>query len=408
MHAALTAAGFHTPTPIQAETIAPAIAGHDVIGTAQTGTGKTAAFMIPIVERLRAACDDGARRRGALVLAPTRELAEQIHQTAMQLGCGLRTAVVVGGVAFGPQIRALQGRPSVIIATPGRLVDHLERRTVSLQHVGILVLDEADRMLDMGFKAQLDRILQAVPTARQTLLFSATMPAELGSLVQRHVRNPVRVDVGQLAAPPSQTVQDVYVVDRGSKTTLLLSLIEQNAGTMLVFCRTKHLTDRIARKLCDAGHAAQRLHSNRSQSQRREALDGFRGGRYRVLVATDVAARGIDVVGIERVINYDLPTTVEDYVHRIGRTARAGAAGHATSFASPDEHSQLRAIERHIGRPLPRQSHGAASERPMTHNVAPERPQPAAHTPRAVPRQPTRKQWVPKRAKFRYRDQRSA
>jgi ATP-dependent RNA helicase RhlE len=299
-------------------------------------------------------------------LAPTRELAEQIHQSAMHLGCGLRTAVVVGGVAFGPQVRALQNRPSIIIATPGRLVDHLERRTVTLRDVAILVLDEADRMLDMGFKAQLDRILRALPAERQTLLFSATMPAELGSLVNSHVRNPVRVDVGCLAAPPPQTVQDVYVVDRPRKASLLLSLIEQSSGTVLVFCRTKHLTDRLTRTLLAAGHAAQRLHANRSQSQRREALEGFRGGRYRVLVATDVASRGIDVAGIGRVINYDLPQTVEDYVHRIGRTARAGAAGHASSFAAPDEHSQLRAIERHIGRALPRQSHGTApAPRPL-------------------------------------------
>jgi ATP-dependent RNA helicase RhlE len=402
MQAALNAAGFRTPTPIQAQTIAPAIAGHDIIGTAQTGTGKTAAFMVPIVERLRGAGDGPGRHRSALVLAPTRELAEQIHQSAMPLGCGLRTAVVVGGVAFGPQVRALQNRPSIIIATPGRLVDHLERRTVTLRDVAILVLDEADRMLDMGFKAQLDRILRALPAERQTLLFSATMPAELGSLVNSHVRNPVRVDVGCLAAPPPQTVQDVYVVDRPRKASLLLSLIEQSSGTVLVFCRTKHLTDRLTRTLLAAGHAAQRLHANRSQSQRREALEGFRGGRYRVLVATDVASRGIDVAGIGRVINYDLPQTVEDYVHRIGRTARAGAAGHASSFAAPDEHSQLRAIERHIGRALPRQSHGTEpAPRPLpTHpreRVEPKRPQAERKYQRPA-----------KRVRFTYRDRRSA
>lgn len=370
MHAALEAAGYSTPTPIQAETIDAALAGHDVIGTAQTGTGKTAAFIIPIVERLRSA--PGTDRRGsALILAPTRELAEQTYQWALRLGCGLRAALVVGGVAYGPQINALRGRPSIIVATPGRLVDHLDRGTLSLQDLRILVLDEADRMLDMGFKPQLDRIMRALPkapTARQTLLFSATLPPDLGTLARMHLRNPVRVDVDRLAQPPRRATQDVYLVDHTDKTPLLLSLVEQNAGTMLVFTRTKHRTDRVARTLRNAGHAVQRLHADRSQSQRREALEGFRGGRYRILVATDIAARGIDVADIQRVINYDLPHTVEDYVHRVGRTARAGADGHATSFAAPEERGQLHAIERHIGRPLPRQPHDAA---PATRPAAP-------------------------------------
>jgi ATP-dependent RNA helicase RhlE len=413
MQAALDAARFHTPTPIQAQTIEPAMAGRDVIGTAQTGTGKTAAFMIPIVERLRGACDGPPRHRSALVLAPTRELAEQIHQEALRLGCGLRTAIVVGGMSFGPQIRALQNRPSIIVATPGRLVDHIERGTPALREVNMLVLDEADRMLDMGFKPQLNRILGVLPASRQTMLFSATMPAELGNLVNSHVRNPVRVDVGELAKPPAQAIQDVYVVDRPRKTPLLLSLLEQSSGTVLIFCRTKHLTDRLARTLMGAGHAAQRLHANRSQSQRREALEGFRGGRYRVLVATDVASRGIDVAGIGRVINYDLPTTVEDYVHRIGRTARAGAGGHATSFAAPDEHSQLRAIERHIGHALPRQKDGAGPQ-PVAHR--PQAPLHAdapvsirVHAPAVRPNTDRRnKPRPPKRVRFTYRDQRSA
>jgi ATP-dependent RNA helicase RhlE len=358
MQAALDAAGYRVPTPIQVQTIAPTMAGHDVIGTAQTGTGKTAAFMIPIVERLRH-WTGSERHPSALILAPTRELAEQTQRCAMQLGCGLHAAVVVGGVSLGPQVHELRRRPSIIVATPGRLVDHLERKTVSLNDVCILVLDEADRMLDMGFKPQLDRILHALPRGRQTLLYSATLPPQLGHLVRTHVRNPIRVEVGRLAAPPSQATQDVYLVDRTHKTPLLLSLIEQNPGTMLVFVRTKHRTDRVARTLRNAGHAAQRLHADRSQAQRREALEGFRGGRYRVLVATDLAARGIDVVSIGRVINYDLPHTVDEYVHRIGRTARAGARGHASSFAAPEEHDQLRAIERHIGHPLPRRTHAA-------------------------------------------------
>jgi len=370
MHAALEAVGYRTPTPIQAETIGAALAGHDVIGTAQTGTGKTAAFIVPIVERLRSA--PGAERVGsALVLAPTRELAEQTQQWAHRLGCGLRTVLVVGGVAYGPQINALRGRPSIIVATPGRLVDHLDRGTLTLTDVRILVLDEADRMLDMGFKPQLDRILRALPSAptpRQTLLFSATLPPDLGTLARMHLRNPVRVDVDRLAQPPRRATQDVYLVEHTHKTPLLLSLVEQNTGTMLVFARTKHRTDRLARTLRNAGHAVQRLHADRSQSQRREALEGFRGGRYRILVATDIAARGIDVADIQRVINYDLPHTVEDYVHRVGRTARAGTDGHATSFAAPEERGQLHAIERHIGRPLPRQPHDAA---PATRPAAP-------------------------------------
>jgi ATP-dependent RNA helicase RhlE len=266
---------------------------------------------------------------------------------------------VVGGLGYAPQVQALRRRPSLIVATPGRLVDHLDRRTTSLEDVRILVLDEADRMLDMGFKPQLDRILRAVPTERQTLLFSATLPPEVAGLARTHVRNPVRVAVGELAVPPSQARQDVYMVERPHKTPLLLSLIEQGGETMLVFVRTRHRSDRLARALRTAGHAAQRLHADRSQSQRREALEGFRGGRYRILVATDIAARGIDVTGIRRVINYDLPQTVEDYVHRVGRTARAGAPGHASSFAAPEEHGQLRAIERHLGRALPCRPHDA-------------------------------------------------
>jgi len=369
MHAALAAAGYHTPTPIQAGTIEATLAGRDVIGTAQTGTGKTAAFIIPIVEQLRAATDT-ASHGSALILAPTRELAEQTHQWALRLGCGLRAALVVGGVAYGPQVAALRSRSAIIVATPGRLVDHLERGTLTLKDVRILVLDEADRMLDMGFKPQLDRIMRALPalpTRRQTLLFSATLPPDLGTMARMHLRNPVRVDVGRLAIPPRHATQDVYLVEGTHKTPLLLSLVAKNAGTMLVFARTKHRTDRLARTLRNAGHSVQRLHADRSQSQRREALDGFRGGRYRILVATDIAARGIDVAGIERVINYDLPQTVEDYVHRVGRTARAGASGHASSFAAPEERAQLHAIERHIGGPLPRQLHDAAPTAAPSH-----------------------------------------
>jgi len=374
MRDALEAAGYQAPTPIQAGTVAAALAGRDVIGTAQTGTGKTAAFLIPTIERLRAAAERG---EAALVLAPTRELAEQIHHWATRLGTGLRAALIVGGVGFGPQLDALRRRPAILVATPGRLVDHLERGTASLQSVRILVLDEADRMLDMGFKPQLDRILRALPAAtqRQTLLFSATLPPDLGALVRMHLRNPVRVDVGELARPPRRATQDVYLVDAPQKAPLLLSLVEQHAGSMLVFTRTKHRSDRLARQLRNAGHPVQRLHADRSQSQRREALEGFRSGRYRILVATDIAARGIDVAEIQRVVNFDLPSTVEDYVHRVGRTARAGAGGHASSFAAPEEHGQLRAIERHLGEALERRAHEVA---PMPAAVRASAPPPNA------------------------------
>jgi ATP-dependent RNA helicase RhlE len=292
---------------------------------------------------------------------------------------------VVGGVAYGPQIAALRARPAIVVATPGRLMDHLERRTIVLANVRIFVLDEADRMLDMGFKPQLDAIMRSLPAERQTLLFSATMPPDLGALARMHLKHPVRVSVGPQAVPPPKAAQDVYLVANGEKTPLLLSMVATNPGNVLVFARTKHRTDRVMRSLCDAGFAAQRLHSNRTQQQRREALEGFRRGRYRVLVATDIAARGIDVADIRHVINYDLPQTVEDYVHRVGRTARAEAHGRATSFASPEEHGQLRAIERHIGRTLPRQTH-AKGGTPAAATAPHRKPRPAETETRAHPR----------------------
>jgi ATP-dependent RNA helicase RhlE len=370
--AALRTVGYVSPTPIQAATIATALQGRDLIGAAQTGTGKTAAFMIPLVERLRNGAQGGTNG-SAVILAPTRELAEQIHGWAQRLGAGLKTALVVGGVPYGPQMGALRARPAIIIATPGRLVDHLERKTLALADVRIFVLDEADRMLDMGFKPQLDKIMRMLPTERQTLLFSATMPPDLGALARMHLKNPARVAVGAQAVPPSKATQDVYLVSSSDKTKLLLTMVATNPGNVLVFARTKHRTDRVMRSLCDAGFSAQRLHSNRSMQQRREALEGFRRGRYRVLVATDIAARGIDVADIRHVINYDLPMTVEDYVHRVGRTARADADGRATSFASPEERGQLKAIERHIGRALPRSASPDHSARPAASAPVPHR-----------------------------------
>jgi len=363
MRRSLAAAKFATPTPIQAKAIPAALAGRDVIGAAQTGTGKTAAFLIPMIERLRELRATAPHACG-LVLSPTRELAEQTLDWARRLGSGLSSTLIVGGVGYGPQLNDLRRRPAIIVATPGRLVDHLERRTVDLRSCVVLVLDEADRMLDMGFKPQLDRIMAQVPKSRQTMLFSATMPADLGALARMQMSSPVQAVAGTYAGPPTGATQDVYLVNSEQKLPLLKNLVDEHTGTVLVFARTKHRTDRLARVLKQAGHSVERLHADRSQSQRRAALLGFRDGRFRILVATDIAARGVDVEGIGRVINFDLPQTVEDYVHRVGRTARAERTGHASSFVAPDESSQIRAIERHIGRTLPRQAHAAIDHNP--------------------------------------------
>src|SRR6266403_1230970 len=323
---AIARAGYTSPTPIQARAIGIALDGKDLIGCAQTGTGKTAAFAIPIIERL-CASRPGAGAR-ALVLAPTRELALQLA--------------------------GLARRPDVIVATPGRLFDHIERRSATLSSVRIVVLDEADRMLDMGFAPQVERILAVTPLDRQTLCFSATMPEEVERLVRKHLSRPERVEVGTVAKPVAAVTQRLYATDSGQKMPLLLQLLGAERGQTLVFTRTKHRADRLARAVAAAGHRVTRLHADRTMSQRREALDGFRAGRYRVLVATDIAARGIDVPEISHVVNFDLPHTPEDYIHRIGRTARAEATGQATSFAVPEERDQLRAIERHLGHPVPR------------------------------------------------------
>jgi ATP-dependent RNA helicase RhlE len=360
MRDAIARAGYSTPTPVQAQAIGPILEGRDLIGCAQTGTGKTAAFAIPTIERLTSAgsplAESGGAGPRALVLAPTRELALQIAETFDVLGRGLgvRSVVLIGGESMGPQLVALQRRPDVVIATPGRLLDHLERRSVGLGTLRIVVLDEADRMLDMGFAPQVERILRVAPLDRQTLCFSATMPPEVETLVRRHLVRPVRVDAGAVAKPVAKVTQVLYKAPTQEKTPLLLRLLGEERGQTLVFTRTKHRADRVARAVGAAGHRVTRLHADRSMSQRREALDGFRSGRYRVLIATDIAARGLDVPEIAHVVNFDLPQTAEDYIHRIGRTARAEASGRATSFAAPEEHEQLRTIERHLGHAVPR------------------------------------------------------
>jgi len=364
MLAAIDRAGYSTPTPIQAQAIGPILEGRDLIGCAQTGTGKTAAFAIPMIELLTGTGERlagnparlGRSGPSALVLAPTRELALQIAEAFATLGGarGIETVVVIGGESMAPQLAGLRKRPAVVVATPGRLIDHLERGTLSLGSIRLVVLDEADRMLDMGFAPQVERILRATPLDRQTLCFSATMPPEVEALVRRHLVRPIRVEVGVIARPVAKVTQVLYKTPIQEKTPLLLRLLGEERGQTLVFTRTKHRADRVARAVVAAGHRATRLHADRSMTQRREALDGFRNGRYRVLIATDIAARGIDVPGIAHVVNFDLPHTAEDYIHRIGRTARAEASGRATSFAAPEEHEQLRTIERHLGHSVPR------------------------------------------------------
>ncbi len=349
---AIERTGFEHPTPVQAQAIPPALAGKDVIGTAATGTGKTAAFVLPILERLT-----GKNGTRALVLAPTRELALQIGEEFDRFGRGrhVRCAVVIGGVGMGQQSAAFRDGREIVIATPGRLVDHLAHGTAKLDHVEVLVLDEADRMLDMGFKPQLSRILARLPKVRQTLLFSATMGAEVQEFARTHLRaDPVRVEVARSGTTAERAVQHVFLATQEEKLPLLLALLEADDLSTLVFTRTKRRADKVWKAVEHAGHKVARIHANRSQGQRRMALDGFKDGTYRVLVATDIAARGIDVAEIGHVVNFDLPYVAEDYVHRVGRTARADASGRASSFAAPEERDLLLGIERLTRKDLPR------------------------------------------------------
>jgi ATP-dependent RNA helicase RhlE len=333
---------FTTPTPIQAKSIPPAMEGKDLIGIAQTGTGKTLAFGIPMIQRLAQVHGRG------LVILPTRELAIQVDESLHKIGrgIGLRTAVLIGGASMNVQTKDLRRVPHVIIATPGRLIDHLNQGTLELGDVKVLVLDEADRMLDMGFAPQISRILGAVPRDRQTMLFSATMPDAIVKMATRHMKLPLRIEVARAGTAAERVEQELYVVKKEDKTRLLEHLLTQYRGAVLVFSRTKFGAKKIARAINVAGHKAAEIHSNRSLNQRREALDGFKSGKYRVLVATDIAARGIDVAGIELVVNFDIPENAEDYVHRIGRTGRAGHSGRAITFAMPDQRDEVRGIER--------------------------------------------------------------
>ena len=346
--------GFARPTPVQSDAIPPALAGRDVLACAQTGSGKTAAFLLPILHNL---IDKPRGRTRALILAPTRELAAQILEefNALAVHTPLTGASVFGGVGMGPQEHAFRAGVDVIVATPGRLLDHLRAPYARLSHLEYLVLDEADRMLDMGFLPDIRRILRQIPTRRQTLFFSATMPAEILKLTQEMLRNPETIQKTRQAAPASGITQAVYPVGQDLKRGLLLHLLTRgDIQQALVFTRTKHRTNRLADYLVRAGVQAERIHGNRSQGQRTAALAGFKDGRFPVLVATDIAARGIDVEALGHVVNFDVPQAPEDYIHRVGRTGRAEATGDAFTFVSPDEESDLRDIEKAIGRRLPR------------------------------------------------------
>ncbi len=344
---------FVVPTPIQQKAIGPALEGNDLVGIAQTGTGKTLAFAIPMIQRLSQLKGKG------LVLVPTRELAIQVDETFKKIApvYGMRTAVVIGGASMNEQIRTLRRNPDVIIATPGRLIDHMNQRTVLLSDVRVLVLDEADRMLDMGFQPQIERILRMVSRDRQTMLFSATMPQAIASIAASYMKLPVNVEIAPSGTLVEKLTQELFIVKRETKRQLLGKLLAQYRGSVLIFTRTKIGAHKVSHAIREMGFRAAEIHSDRSLGQRREALQGFKTGQYRVLVATDIAARGIDVTGIELVINYDLPEDAENYVHRIGRTGRAGHQGHAISFATPDQKTDVASIERLIRTALPISEH---------------------------------------------------
>ncbi len=352
------AMGFSVPTPIQAQAIPPALTGRDLLACAMTGSGKTAAFVLPLLQRLLATRAPAARRGPrALVLTPTRELAAQVleHVQALAKFTPLTAAAVFGGVAIGPQEQAFRRNVDVVVATPGRLLDHLKQPYAALQGVEVLVLDEADRMLDMGFLPDIRRVLSQLPKQRQTLFFSATMPGPIGELSRELLKDPVFLNQERVAKPAVGVAQALYPVREELKAALFLDLLRR--GTLkdvIVFTRTKHRSNRLAEYLSTHGVACERIHGNRSQAQRTQALAGFKDGRVQVLVATDIVARGIDVEELSHVVNFDVPHVPEDYIHRVGRTARAEATGDAFTFVAPEEETDLRAIEKAIGRKIPR------------------------------------------------------
>jgi len=399
---ALAAEGYDTPTPIQAQAIPPLLDGRDLLGIAQTGTGKTAAFMLPSLQHLstppRALKPSACKM---LVLAPTRELASQIAASAKTYGRNLRLAVeaVVGGVPIGRQVRAVMGGVDVLVATPGRLLDLIDGGAINLKSVEILVLDEADQMLDLGFAPAIKRIVGMLPAKRQTLLFSATMPKSIAELAGRYLRDPVNVSVAPVATTVERVHQSATYVNQGEKQALLtIILMDPAMDRALVFCRTKHGSDRVVRNLVAAGIVADAIHGNKSQPQRERALAAFKAGKSRVLVATDIAARGIDIDAVSHVINYEIPNVPEQYVHRIGRTARAGAAGEAISFVAPDERAYLKDIEKLTRqtievRPLPPGFLAMAAKLPKAAPVAADE-----RDDRRMPRKDPRQGQQPRRA----------
>lgn len=344
------------PTPVQSQSIGPLLEGRDVVVTAQTGTGKTIAFLLPLLERLlREPRSAGIQ---ALILSPTRELAIQIDETFHRLakGTGIRSAVVTGGSSEQKQLNAIRQGATVVIATPGRLADYLDRRLVKLGATRFLILDEADRMLDMGFLPTIKQILATLSLERQTMFFSATMETSAAQLIRSYLKDPVRVEIGSATKPAEHVDLHLYEVEQDHKLALLEKMLKDETGSFLVFARTKHGADRLAQKLVHSGSNAARIHGNRTQAQRNQALRGFQDGDYRVLVATDVAARGIHVDGIAHVVNFDLPQAPEDFIHRVGRTGRAGIRGTATTFGTKSERSEIGRIERLLGMKLVRRT----------------------------------------------------
>jgi ATP-dependent RNA helicase RhlE len=407
-------AGYTEPTPIQNSAIPPALAGHDLIGTAQTGTGKTAAFVLPILQRLL----PGPRKcTRALIVTPTRELAEQIHEVIRVLGAetGLHSATIYGGVGAAPQIQALQNGVEILVACPGRLLDHIQQRRARLGAVEVLVLDEADRMLDMGFLPDVKRILSHLPARRQTMLFSATFPPEIEKLAAQTLTRPQRIAIG-MRAPVHTVAHALYPVPQHLKSALLLHLLRStDTESVLIFTRTKHRAEKLARQIGQAGFRATSLHSNRSQGQRQAALNGFRGGRFQIMVATDIAARGLDVENISHVINFDMPDTADAYIHRIGRTGRMERTGDAFTLVTPEDGELIRTLEKIMKKPLlrrtlpdfdykaapppkpatsPRKPRGSGSPRNRIAGTARKpRPTAAAHRPRASAPKPAHRGW---------------
>jgi ATP-dependent RNA helicase RhlE len=366
----ILATGFIAPTEVQTQAIPAAIAGKDIIGCAQTGTGKTAAFVLPILNRLSHEHPSKRKVIRSLILTPTRELAVQIEQAIRTYGrfLHLRTLAVYGGVNINRQFTALHQGVDIVVATPGRLLDHMQRRTIDLRHIEVLVLDEADRMFDMGFIRDVRRIIAAIPPNRQTMLFSATVTPEISALAAGVQKSPIMIQIGRPRNPIETINQHIYLVEREQKIAFLLHLLRNaQMSSVLLFSRTKHGADKINRQLERAGVISVAIHSGRNQSQREHAMDGFKSGKYRVMVATDIAARGIDITGISHVINFDVPVIPEDYIHRIGRTGRAEATGDAITFVSREEYKYLRQIEKFISREFtPLECPGFTYTKPVT------------------------------------------